>query len=118
MSVPILKIWVDVGDFCRNVFGSKNYLKIKLIEELLLIITTSSQEIVQMQTSRVNLLEVSSKAQSKPEMYRLLTVEEGLYLPPQDQTNMEFISDIAFQVKKVSLSNVVDSSIKFNRRLM
>ena len=71
-----------------------------------------------MQISKVMLLEVSPKAQSKPEMYRLLNVEGGMYFPPQDKIYMEFISDIALQVKKISLSNVVDSSIKFNRRLM
>ena len=77
---------VDVGGFCRNAVGSKNYSKVKIIEELLLLITVSPQEIVQMQTSRVKILEVSPKTQSKPEMYCLLNVEGGLYFPPHDKT--------------------------------
>ena len=55
-----------------------------------------------MDTRKVNITEIGTKAQSKAELYRLLTVEGGMYLPPQDQTNIEFISDIAFSVKKVS----------------
>ena len=54
-----------------------------------------------MERRRVNIAEIGTKAQSKAELYRLLTVEGGMYLPPQDQTNMEFISDIAFSVKRV-----------------
>ena len=54
-----------------------------------------------MERTRVNLLEVGTKVQSKHELYRLLTVEGGMHLPPQEQTNMEFISDIAFGEKQV-----------------
>ena len=54
-----------------------------------------------MESASLNLVEVGNKAKSKWELYRLLTVEGGLYLPPEDQTNMEFISDIFFNEKKV-----------------
>ena len=47
-----------------------------------------------MNSSAVNLLELGSKAQSKSEMYRLLVVEGGMYLPPEDQCSMDFVSDI------------------------
>ena len=50
----------------------------------------------QMERASLNLEEVGSKANCKWELYRLLTVEGCLYFPPQDQTNMEFISDIFF----------------------
>ena len=53
-----------------------------------------------MESASLNLVEVGNKAKSKWELYRLLTVEGGLYLPPEDQTNMEFISDIFFQWKE------------------
>ena len=56
-----------------------------------------------MERTKVNLLEVGTKIQSKKGLYRLLTVEKGMYLPPQEQTNMEFISDIAFGEKSVRL---------------
>ena len=48
-------------------------------------------------------MKVGTKAQSKLDLYRLLTVEGGMYLPPEKDANMDFISDIAFQNKKVSL---------------
>ena len=47
-----------------------------------------------METSRVNLAEVGIKAKSFSELYRMLTVERGLYLPPAEYINMSFISDI------------------------
>ena len=50
--------------------------------------------------SSLNLVEVGNKAKSKWELYRLLTVEGCLYFPPEDETNMEFISDIFFNEKK------------------
>ena len=56
-----------------------------------------------MERTKVKILEVGTKAQSKNELYRLLTVEGGMHLPPQEQTNMKFISDIAFGEKSVRL---------------
>ena len=50
---------------------------------------------------KINFLEVGIKAQSKNELYRIPTVEGGMYLPPEKEATMEFISDIAFYRKKV-----------------
>ena len=60
-----------------------------------------------MDSTNVNLMEVGTRAQSKAELYRLLTVEGNMYLPPQEQATMEFISDIAFQEKKVSCLSIL-----------
>ena len=54
-----------------------------------------------MEQAELNLLFVGSKAQSKGELYRALTVEGGLYLPPQKECPMLFISQIAIHDKKV-----------------
>ena len=54
-----------------------------------------------MEKKSINLLNVGTKAQSKSEMYRALTVEGGFYLPPLKETTMEFISDVAIGDKKV-----------------
>ena len=64
-----------------------------------------------MERTSINLEEVGNKAKSKWELYRLLTVEGGLYLPPEDQTNMEFISDIFFNEKKVSKDLVFSDNL-------
>ena len=52
----------------------------------------------------LNLQEIGLKAKSKAEIYRILTVEGELYLPPQKETNMQFISDIIVGDKKVGVS--------------
>ena len=52
----------------------------------------------------LNLQEIGLKAKSKTEIYRILTVEGELCLPPQKETNMQFISDIIVGDKKVGVS--------------
>ena len=37
-----------------------------------------------MDSTRINLLELGCKSQSKSELYRLLIVEGGMHLPPED----------------------------------
>ena len=54
-----------------------------------------------MEKKSLNLLSVGLKARSKTEMYWLLKVEGGLYLPSQKETTMEHISDICYKKKKV-----------------
>ena len=47
-----------------------------------------------MESKRVDLTVIETKAKRKAELYRILAAEGGLYLPPQEHTNMDFISDI------------------------
>ena len=51
----------------------------------------------------VNLNILGTKAQTKVEMYRLLTVDCGLYLLPQREASIYFIKDITEQRKRVML---------------
>ena len=66
-----------------------------------------------MERTSLNLIEVGNKAKSKWELYRLLTVEGGLYLPPEDQTNMDFVSDIFFNEKKVRNSIIILANLAY-----
>ena len=49
----------------------------------------------------LNILDVGARAQSKSELYRILVVEGGLYLPPVKETTMLFVSQIAAGDKRV-----------------
>ena len=55
-----------------------------------------------MEKSHINLAEFGVSAQSKSEIYRALVVEGSLYLTPQKEASMMFISQIAIGEKKVS----------------
>ena len=57
-----------------------------------------------METERVNLADVGTNTKEFGELYRLLTVEGRLYLSPVEYTNMNFISDISFQERKVGIN--------------
>ena len=48
-----------------------------------------------------NLNELGIKAKSKTEIYKLLTVEGSLYLPPISETSTDFILEIIRGSKKV-----------------
>ena len=50
--------------------------------------------------TNVNLLAIGAKRQSKQEIYREQIVEGGMYLPPEKETPMQFISQIAVGVRK------------------
>ena len=54
-----------------------------------------------MEKKRVNLLDLGSKARSKPELFRLLTAEGQLYLPPYKLCPIDFIADLIDEKKKV-----------------
>ena len=56
-----------------------------------------------MEGSRINLNLLGIKARTKNELYRLLTTEANLYLPPQKETSIYFVRDIVQSRKKVSL---------------
>ena len=51
-----------------------------------------------MEESRINLNMLGIKAKTKNELYRLLTTEANLYLPPQKETSIYFV--ISFMVAK------------------
>ena len=53
--------------------------------------------------STINVSELEVKARSKNEMYRLLTVEAKIYLPPQKECSIYFIRDIFHGQKKILL---------------
>ena len=58
---------------------------------------------LEMNARVVNLKFFGTKAQTKFEMYLLLTVNCGLYLPPQREASIYFIRDIMEQRKRVML---------------
>ena len=43
---------------------------------------------------RINLLQVGNSAKSKHELYQILTVEGGMYLRPEKECSITFISEI------------------------
>ena len=47
----------------------------------------------QMNSVSINLLEIGDKARSKSELYRILTVEGALYLPPYKFWSVDFMAD-------------------------
>ena len=55
-----------------------------------------------MEPNRINLNMLSIKARTKNELYRILTTEAGLYLPPQKETSIYFVRDIIKGRRKVS----------------
>ena len=54
-----------------------------------------------MESSEINFNLIGTKAQTKNELYRQLTVETKLYLPPQKETSIYFIRGIIIGRKKV-----------------
>ena len=47
-----------------------------------------------MESTRINLLDVGMKARSKSEIYKILTIKDGLFLMNIKECGMAFISDI------------------------
>ena len=47
-----------------------------------------------MEGSRINLNLLGVKTRTKNELYRLLTTEVNMYLPPQKETSIYFVRDI------------------------
>ena len=56
-----------------------------------------------MEKVSVNLLSVSGKARSKCELYKIMTVDGLLYLPPYKYWTIEFMADIIEGSRVVSL---------------
>ena len=69
-----------------------------------------------MEKVEVNLLELGGKARSKSELYRLLTAEGHLYLPPYKTCPIDFIADIIQEKKMVSKYWNPAGILSFNRR--
>ena len=61
-----------------------------------------------MEEESLNAKELSVKCQSKKDMYRILQIEGGVYLPPISQSDHKFIAQIVTREKKASfLSNII-----------
>ena len=54
-----------------------------------------------MEKSTINLNILGVKARTKNELYRILTTEANMYLPPQKETSIYFVRDIIHNRKKV-----------------
>ena len=55
----------------------------------------------------MNLLEVGDKAKSKIELYRILTSEGNLYLPPYKYCSVDFIADIMEGKRQVGRDSLI-----------
>ena len=56
-----------------------------------------------MEGNKLSLHMLGIKAKTKNELYRLLTTEANLYLPPQRETSIYFVRDIIHGRKRVLL---------------
>ena len=56
-----------------------------------------------MESTKINVMMLGNKAQSKHELYRLLIVEANLYLPLEKENSIYFISEIVQHRKQVRL---------------
>ena len=53
-----------------------------------------------MERRTINVHNLGLKARTKNELYRLLTVETDMYLPPQKETSIYFVRDILCMEKR------------------
>ena len=60
-----------------------------------------------MDKHRMSLRQISVRARSKKEIYRMLQLEADVYLPPIQQANRKYITEIVSGKRKVSPSNTV-----------
>ena len=91
---------LELFEYFRVWFKLKQYLNLPNKSQSLIISSQELKVFLQMERSVVNLLELISKAQSKSELYRLHVVEGCMNLPPEDQWNMDFVSNIWFKDRK------------------
>ena len=61
----------------------------------------------------INVSQLGTKAKSENKMYRILTVEAKIYLPPQKECSIYFIRDIFHGRKKVDISLLLISKSAF-----
>ena len=64
----------------------------------------------------INVSQLGTKAKSKNEMYRILTVEAKIYLPPKKECSIYFIRDIFHGRKKVDIRLLLISMSGFRCR--
>ena len=87
----------------QTLYSELKYYNYKKKHLSLLIIYHQEVAIsLKMEKSHINLAELGVKAQSKSEISRALVVEGSLYLLPQSEASMMFISQIAIGEKKAS----------------
>ena len=55
-----------------------------------------------MELKKINVNALGTKFQSKNEMYRFLTTEVDMHLPPQKECSIYFVRDIVSGTKKVN----------------
>ena len=65
-----------------------------------------------MEKQRISVRQISIRARSNKEMYRLLQLEADVYLPPIQQANRRFIADIVSGKKKVIRVVVIISALE------
>ena len=58
-------------------------------------------------TEEMNWTEAAVKGRTKREIYRILQMKGKFYLPPESQTNSDFIHDIMVGKIRVSIRNVL-----------
>ena len=68
---------------------------------LVLLLFICKSNCLQMEKVTLNLIEVGGKARSKLELYKLLTVDGHLYLPPYKYCSVNFMADIIEGNRKV-----------------
>ena len=64
-----------------------------------------------MEEETFNVKELSVKYQSKKDMYKILQVEGGIYLPPISQADHKFIAQIVTGEKKVSYMLIIENLV-------
>ena len=100
-SYEFRNLFINFDQITRN--SSKVSILFKCCNLLLIIIYLKLHiiSISVMNKTTVNLLDLGSKARSKLELYRVLVVEGGLFLPPYKYTSID--ADIIDERKKVGI---------------
>ena len=68
-----------------------------------------------MERQRMSINQISIRARSKKEIYRLLQIEAYVYLPPIQQANRRYIAEVISGKKKVSRASDVQQHLKNNQ---
>ena len=98
-----------LGDFHKKIFDQKfSFHCIVLykakISSKIIIIKNPLTLLLMEGSVTISLLDLGSKMRSKYELYRFLTSEANLYLPPYKEWRIEFITDFMEGKKKVCIT--------------